>query len=67
MDSKIKSKDYIKDIPNWEEQYLATDPQLTVREKELLKGDPIKSHEGMMYGRMYREWREERIKQTLND
>ena len=67
MDSKIKSKDYIKDIPNWEEQYLATDPQLTVREKELLKGDPIKSHEGMMYGRMYREWKEERIKQTLND
>ena len=67
MDSKIKSKDYIKDIPNWEEQYLATDPQLTVREKELLKGDPIKSHEGMMYGRMYREWKENRIKQTLND
>ena len=61
------TKDYIKDILNWEEQYLATDPQLTVREKELLKGDPIKSHEGMMYGRMYREWREERIKQTLND
>ena len=61
------TKDYIKDISNWEEQYLATDPQLTVREKELLKGDPIKSHEGMMYGRMYREWREERIKQTLND
>ena len=67
MDSKIKSKDYIKDIPNWEEQYLATDPQLTIREKELLKGDPIKSHEGMMYGRMYREWKENRIKQTLND
>ena len=61
------TKDYIKDIPNWEEQYLAAEPQLTIREKELLKGDPIKSHEGMMYGRMYREWREERIKQTLND
>ena len=51
------TKDYIKDIPNWEEQYLATDPQLTVREKELLKGDPIKSHEGMMYGRMYSDWK----------
>ena len=61
------TKDYIKDIPNWEEQYLATEPQLTIREKELLKGDPIKSHEGMMYGRMYREWKEERIKQILND
>ena len=52
------TKDYIKDIPNWEEQYLATDPQLTVREKELLKGDPIKSHEGMIYGRMYRDWKD---------
>ena len=61
------TKDYIKDIPNWEEQYLATEPQLTIREKELLKGDPIKSHEGMMYGRMYRDWKEKRIKQILND
>ena len=61
------TKDYIKDIPNWEEQYLVMDVNLSIREKELLKGDPIKSHEGMMYGRMYREWREERIKQTLND
>ena len=60
------TKDYIKDIPNWEEQYLATNPELTVREKELLKGDPIKSHEGMMYGRMYADWKEKRIKQTLN-
>ena len=61
------TKEWIKEIPNWEEQYLATDPQLTVREKELLKGDPIKSHEGMMYGRMYREWKEKRIKQLLNE
>ena len=61
------NKDYIKDIPNWEEQYLATDPQVTVREKELLKGDPIRSNEGMVYGRMYRKWKEERIKQSLNE
>ena len=54
------TKDYIKDIPNWEEQYLATDPQLTVREKELLKGDPIKSHEGMMFGEMYSDWKKQR-------
>mgnify|MGYP001363121436 FL=1 len=61
------TKDYIKDVPNWEEQYLATDPQLTVREKELLKGDPIRSNEGMIYGRMYGKWKEERIKQSLNE
>ena len=29
---------------------------LTEREKELLDGADIKSHEGMMYGRMYRDW-----------
>ena len=51
------SKEWIKEIPNWEEQYLAMDVSLSVREKELLKGDPIKSHEGMIYGRMYRDWK----------
>ncbi len=51
------TKEWIKEIPNWEEQYLAMDISLSVREKELLKGDPIKSHEGMIYGRMYRDWK----------
>ncbi len=51
------TKEWIKEIPNWEEQYLAMDVTLTMREKELLKGDPIKSHEGMIYGRMYRDWK----------
>ena len=61
------NKDYIKDIPNWEKQYLDSDVTLTAREKELLKVDPIGSHEGMMYGRMYRDWKEKRIKQSLNE
>ena len=61
------TKDYIKYIPNWEKEYLEMDVSVSIREKELLKGDPIKSHEGMMYGRMYRDWKEKRIKQTLND
>ncbi len=51
------TKEWIKEIPNWEEQYLAMDVTLTMREKELLKGDPIKSHECMIYGRMYRDWK----------
>ena len=51
------TKEWIKEISNWEEQYLAMDVTLTMREKELLKGDPIKSHEGMIYGRMYRDWK----------
>ena len=51
-------KEWIKEIPNWEEQYLAMEVNLSIREKELLKGDPIKSHEGMIYGRMYRDWKD---------
>ena len=30
---------------------------LTRREKELLEGAEIKSHEGMVYGRMYADWK----------
>ena len=57
LEEKEMTKEWIKEIPNWEEQYLAMDVTLTMREKELLKGDPIKSHEGMIYGRMYRDWK----------
>ena len=49
--------EWIKEIPNWESQYLNEDNGLTDREKEILKGAPIKSHEGMLYGRMYADWK----------
>jgi hypothetical protein len=51
------NKQMIQDLPNWEKEYLTMNKNLTDREKELLKGDPIKSHEGMMYGRMYADWK----------
>jgi|TARA_B100000131_G_scaffold232113_1_gene223940 hypothetical protein len=54
---RIISREYIKDIPNWEKEYLSMDISLSIREKELLKGDDIKSHEGMVYGRMYADWK----------
>ena len=54
---RIISREYIKDIPNWEKEYLSMDVSLSLRDKELLKGDDIKSHEGMMYGRMYADWK----------
>ena len=47
----------IEEIKNWEKNYLSLDPPLTKREKQLLEGDEIKSHEGMMYGRMYADWK----------
>ena len=54
---RIISREYIKYIPNWEKEYLSMDISLSIREKELLKGDDIKSHEGMVYGRMYADWK----------
>ena len=53
-------EEMIKEIPNWESQYLEEAENLTNREKEILKGDPIRSHEGMMYGRMYADWKRKR-------
>ena len=61
--------EWIKDIPNWEKEYLAMDISFSVRQKELLEGADIKSHEGMMYGAMYSDWKkrkEKHIKETLN-
>ena len=50
----------IKAIPKWESEYLRMNRNLTDREKELLKGDPIKFHEGMIFGRMYADWKKQK-------
>ena len=56
----MKLEELIKEIPNWESQYLNEAKNLTDREKEILKGDPIRSLEGMLYGRMYADWKRQR-------
>ena len=62
------NKEYIKDIPNWEKIYLKDmKDSLSKQQIELLNGRYIKAHEGMIYGEMYADWKEKRIKQTLND
>ena len=48
-------EEMLRDLPNWESEYLRMNKNLTDREKELLKGDAIKTHEGMVFGRMYAE------------
>ena len=51
------TKEYIKDIPNWEKDYLSmARNELSKQQIELLEGRDIKSHEGMIYGQMYNEW-----------
>ena len=56
----MKLEELIKEIPNWESQYLNEAKNLTDREKEILQGDPLRSHEGMLYGRMYADWKRQR-------
>ena len=51
------TKEWLKEISNWESEYLTMDVPITKREKELLEGAEIKSNEGMMYGRMYADWK----------
>ncbi len=45
------------DVNNWEQEYLNMNPDISKRQKELLQGDSIKSHEGMLYGSMYADWK----------
>ena len=53
--------EWTKDIPNWEKEYPTMEGvNLTKREKEILDGDELKSHEGMMFGRMYADWKKRR-------
>ncbi len=55
MDQKM-----IEAIKNWEKEYLSMNKNLTDRQKELLKGDAIKSHEGMVFGGMYADWKKQK-------
>ena len=48
-------------IQNWEKEYLSMEPQLTKRQRAILEGDDIKSHEGMLFGSMYADWKERKI------
>ena len=52
----------IKDIPNWEEEYMEMrdcdpGPALTDTEVDILQSDMLKCNEGMIFGRMYADWK----------
>ena len=52
--------EWTKEIPNWEKEYLTMNNNLSKREREILEGAEIKSHEGMLFGRMYADWKRRR-------
>ena len=55
------TKEYIKDIPNWEKDYLNTmRSNLSKQQIELLEGRYINADEGMVYGQMYADWKRRR-------
>jgi len=54
------NKQMIEDILQWEREYLTMNNKLTDREKEILRGDSIKTNEGMVFGRMYADWKKQK-------
>ena len=51
-------KEWVKDVPNWEKEYLSmARNDLSKQQIELLEGRDLKAHEGMIYGAMYNEWK----------
>ena len=48
----------VEEIQSWEKEYPTMEGvNLSKRQKEILDGDDIKSHEGMMFGSMYADWK----------
>ena len=55
------SKEYIKEILEWEKIYLdIMKDNLSKQQIELLNGRDIKADEGMIYGQMYADWKRRR-------
>ena len=54
------TKEYIKEIPNWEKEYLTMNNNLSKRQREILEGDEIRSNEGMLFGGMYSDWKKQK-------
>ena len=56
--------EWTKDIPNWEQEYKKMMKEesrlIPKRQLELLDGDEIRSHEGMIYGQMYSDWKKKK-------
>ena len=52
------TSEWIKEIPNWEKQYKEEmGGLLSKRQLEILDGDRLKAHEGMVFGGMYADWK----------
>ena len=51
-------KNIILSIQNWENEYLKENrDKLYKQQIDILKGRELKSHEGMIFGQMYADWK----------
>ena len=54
-------KNILLSIQNWEKDYLKTNrSKLTDQQVDILEGRELKSHEGMIFGQMYADWKKEK-------
>ena len=51
-------KNMILSIRNWENEYLKENrDKLSKQQIDILEGRELKSHEGMIFGQMYADWK----------
>ena len=54
-------KNILFSIQNWEKDYLKTNrSKLTDQQVDILEGRELKSHEGMIFGEMYADWKNQK-------
>ena len=54
-------KSILLSIQNWEKDYLKTNrSKLTDQQVDILEGRELKSHEGMIFGEMYADWKNQK-------
>ena len=61
MTFEERMKVFLPSLKKWESEYLKNNKEkLSEQQIELLKGRPIRSYEGMVYGQMYRHWKKQK-------
>ncbi len=59
--SWIHQKNMILSIRNWENEYLKENrDKLSKQQIDILEGRELKSHEGMIFGQMYADWKNQK-------
>ena len=54
-------KNIILSIQNWENEYLKENrDKLSKQQIDILEGRELKSHEGMIFGPMYADWKKQK-------